>query len=69
MAEVEEEVRQEREQHGDDIDEEEVTKRMHAKFGSRGTVPLLCSPKYNAFCHEDIMVWKRFPYYLPFVKE
>ena len=40
MAEVEEEVRQEREQRGDEIDEEEVTKRMHARFGSRGKEPL-----------------------------
>ena len=37
MAEVEEEVRQERERRGDDIDEEEVTRRMHARFRDRGT--------------------------------
>ena len=37
MAEVEEEVRQEREQHGDAFDEEAVSRRMHARFRDRGT--------------------------------
>ena len=60
MAEVEEEVRQEREQHGDNIDEEEVTKRMHAKFRSRGTESFLWCQKYYG-----VIIWNRFRYHLP----
>ena len=37
MAEVEEEVRKEREQNGGALDEEELSRRIHTRFNSRGT--------------------------------
>ena len=53
MAEVEEEVRQERAQHGDNLDEEEISKRMHARFNSKGTIGFYL---YNVIVPNTVML-------------